>query len=36
MLITEKTPIAVENLVDIAFQNAKSASQQLKRTKIEY
>jgi hypothetical protein len=36
MLITEKTPIQVESLADIAFQNAKSALSQVKRTKMEY
>jgi|AntAceMinimDraft_6_1070360.scaffolds.fasta_scaffold00009_49 hypothetical protein len=36
MLITEKTPIQVESLVDIAFQNAKGALTQVKRTQIEY
>lgn len=36
MFIAEKTPIQVEGLADIAFENAKSALSQVKRTKIEY
>jgi len=36
MMITEKTPIEIEALTDIAYQNAKAALSQLKRNQIEY